>query len=58
MTAVEIDLHPARALFGGALAWPADRAAEVFEAFQAITSGAPPELSLWLSRSRSRAART
>ncbi|MEV4250419.1 FAD-binding oxidoreductase [Streptosporangium canum] len=47
VTAVEFDLHPAPALYGGRLLWPADRAAEVLEAYRAITATAPDELTVW-----------
>ncbi|MEV4188882.1 FAD-linked oxidase, partial [Streptosporangium canum] len=47
VTAIEFDLHPAPALYGGRLLWPADRAAEVLEAYRAITATAPDELTVW-----------
>ncbi|MEQ4715592.1 FAD-binding oxidoreductase [Nonomuraea sp. B19D2] len=50
VTAVEFDLHPAPALYGGRVMWPGTRAAEVFEAFQRITETAPRELSVWFHR--------
>ncbi|WP_328807914.1 FAD-binding oxidoreductase [Nonomuraea antri] len=48
VTAVEFDLHPAPALYGGRVLWPGERAARVVEAFQRITATAPDELTLWL----------
>ncbi|WP_371783548.1 FAD-binding oxidoreductase [Streptosporangium subroseum] len=47
VTAIEFDLHPAPALYGGRMLWPADRAAEVLEAYRAITATAPDELTVW-----------
>ncbi|AWS43362.1 FAD-binding oxidoreductase [Streptosporangium sp. 'caverna'] len=47
VTAIEFDLHPAPALYGGRMLWPADRAAEVLEAYRAITTTAPDELTVW-----------
>ncbi|MFI6499963.1 FAD-binding oxidoreductase [Nonomuraea typhae] len=48
VTALEFDLHPAPALYGGRLLWPAERAPEVLEAFGEATREAPDELTLWL----------
>ncbi|MFI6633085.1 FAD-binding oxidoreductase [Nonomuraea fuscirosea] len=52
VTAVEFDLHPAPALYGGRVVWPGDRAREVFETFREITFDAPDELSVWFNRVR------
>ncbi|MDE3722969.1 FAD-binding oxidoreductase [Nocardiopsis sp. N85] len=48
VTAIEFDLYPAPALYGGRLVWPGARAPQVMEAFGRITAGAPEELTLWL----------
>lgn len=50
VTAVEFDLHPAPALFGGRMIWPGHRTREVFEAFREITAEAPDELAVWFNR--------
>ncbi|WP_433377855.1 FAD-binding oxidoreductase [Streptosporangium sp. CA-115845] len=47
VTAVEFDLHPAPALYGGRMLWPAAQAPAVLEAFRQITAQAPDELTLW-----------
>ncbi|MDP9867569.1 FAD-binding oxidoreductase [Streptosporangium brasiliense] len=47
VTAVEFELYPAPRLYGGRVMWPAERAAEVLEAFREITADAPEELSVW-----------
>ncbi|MGW4352169.1 FAD-binding oxidoreductase [Nocardia sp. NPDC004582] len=52
VTAMEFDLHPAPALYGGLIAWPAERTEAVLDAFRDITAHAPAELTLWLSRLR------
>jgi FAD/FMN-containing dehydrogenase len=48
VTALEFDLHPAPVLVGGRMAWPADRAAAVLDAYRAVTAAAPDGLSVWL----------
>ncbi|MER6947576.1 FAD-binding oxidoreductase [Nonomuraea sp. NPDC000554] len=48
VTAMEFDLHPAPALYGGRLLWPAQQAPQVLDAFRQITADAPEELTLWL----------
>ncbi|MFD0475826.1 FAD-binding oxidoreductase [Nonomuraea thailandensis] len=50
VTAIEFDLHPAPALYGGRVIWPGHRTREVFEAFREITAEAPDELSVWFNR--------
>jgi FAD/FMN-containing dehydrogenase len=35
-------------VYGGLIAWPFERAAEILPAYRAITEGAPRELSVWL----------
>ncbi|MEQ4724661.1 FAD-binding oxidoreductase [Nonomuraea sp. B19D2] len=50
ITSIELDLFELPNLYGGRILWPAERTGEVFEAFRAITAGAPRELSLWLNR--------
>ncbi|GAA1616167.1 FAD-binding oxidoreductase [Nonomuraea maheshkhaliensis] len=52
VTAVEFDLHPAPALYGGRVVWSGERAREVFEVFREITFDAPDELSVWFNRVR------
>ncbi|REE98451.1 FAD-binding oxidoreductase [Thermomonospora umbrina] len=47
VTAIEYALHPAPALYGGRMLWPAARAAEVFAAYREITATAPDELTVW-----------
>ncbi|WP_082681304.1 FAD-binding oxidoreductase [Nocardia jinanensis] len=49
VTAVELDLYPAPALYGGRMLWPVDRAPRVLEAFRTITASAVDELSVWLN---------
>ncbi|MCT9932950.1 FAD-binding oxidoreductase [Planotetraspora sp. A-T 1434] len=49
VTAMEFDLHPAPALYGGRLVWPAARAAEVLAVFREVTAAAPEELAVWFS---------
>ncbi|WP_147124159.1 FAD-binding oxidoreductase, partial [Nocardia neocaledoniensis] len=50
VTALEFDLFELPQLYGGRVSWPADRTAEAFETFTALTTGAPAELSVWLQR--------
>lgn len=50
VTALEFDLFPAPALYGGRVLWPGNRTRAVFEAFQEITASAPDELSVWFHR--------
>ncbi|MFF0634524.1 FAD-binding oxidoreductase [Nocardia sp. NPDC004151] len=50
VTAMEFDLFPAPALFGGLIAWPAARTDAVRAAFREITDNAPAELTVWLNR--------
>ncbi|WP_073266472.1 FAD-binding oxidoreductase [Cryptosporangium aurantiacum] len=47
VTELEFDLFPAPLLYGGRLLWPAERAAEVLEAYRETVAIAPEELSLW-----------
>ncbi|MGN9845744.1 FAD-binding oxidoreductase [Nonomuraea sp. H19] len=47
VTAVEFDLHPAPALYGGRMLWPGDKARDVLEAYREITADAPEELTAW-----------
>ncbi|MEU7767143.1 FAD-binding oxidoreductase [Nocardia sp. NPDC049190] len=49
VTAVELDVRPVPALYGGGLRWPAERAPQVMAAFQEITAAAPQALTLWWS---------
>ncbi|MEU1728576.1 FAD-binding oxidoreductase [Nonomuraea sp. NPDC005692] len=50
VTALELDLHPAPALYGGRVIWPEHRTREVYDAFLEITAEAPRELSVWINR--------
>ncbi|GAA1720849.1 FAD-binding oxidoreductase [Isoptericola hypogeus] len=50
VTSLEIALEPVPAFAGGSLVWPAERAGDVLAAYREVTSSAPRELSLWLSR--------
>ncbi|MEU1203888.1 FAD-binding oxidoreductase [Nocardia sp. NPDC005825] len=50
VTAMEFDLFPAPALYGGLIAWPTARTDAVRAAFREITDNAPPELTVWLNR--------
>jgi FAD/FMN-containing dehydrogenase len=43
-------------VYGGLIAWPFDRAAEILEAYRAITAGAPNELTVWMMLLRAPAA--
>lgn len=43
-------------VFGGLIAWPFERAAEILDAYRRITSSAPPELAAWLVMLRGPAA--
>ncbi|MFK4041103.1 FAD-binding oxidoreductase [Nonomuraea wenchangensis] len=52
VTAVEFDLYPAPALYGGRMLWQGHRAREVFDAFLELTAGAPDELTAWFDRVR------
>ncbi len=47
VTALEFDLHPAPELYGGRMLWPADRAADVLDAYREITATAPDALTVW-----------
>ncbi|MVU77607.1 FAD-binding protein [Nocardia sp. ET3-3] len=50
VTAVEIDLHPAPAVFGGQMIWPGTAAPAVMTAFRDVTADAPDELTVWLQQ--------
>jgi FAD/FMN-containing dehydrogenase len=47
VTAIEFDLHPAASLYGGRILWPADKAAEVLDAYREVTAAAPEALTVW-----------
>ncbi|MGW0802472.1 FAD-binding oxidoreductase [Nonomuraea sp. NPDC002799] len=47
VTALEFDLYPAPALYGGRMSWTADRAADVLDAYRQITAAAPDRLTVW-----------
>ncbi|GAA4258622.1 FAD-binding oxidoreductase [Dactylosporangium darangshiense] len=49
VTALELDLHPAPALYGGRVLWDGAQAPEVLDAFRRITATAPPQLSAWFA---------
>lgn len=48
VTAVEVELHPAPALFGGRLMWPGTLADSVGQTYLDLTESAPIELTAWL----------
>ncbi|HEY3683695.1 MAG TPA: FAD-binding oxidoreductase [Streptosporangiaceae bacterium] len=50
VTALELELYPAPALYGGRVVWPEHRTREVYDAFLEITADAPRELSVWVNR--------
>ncbi|PXX68711.1 FAD/FMN-containing dehydrogenase [Nocardia tenerifensis] len=50
VTAMEFELFPAPAVYGGRMMWPGTRTRAVFEAFQEITASAPAELTVWFHR--------
>ncbi|APA95960.1 FAD-binding oxidoreductase [Nocardia seriolae] len=50
VTGLEFELFPAPGLYGGRIMWPGERLAEVWDAFRALTSQAPDELSVWFQR--------
>ena len=43
-------------VYGGLIAWPFERAAEILRAYRAITAAAPRELTVWLNLLRAPAA--
>jgi FAD/FMN-containing dehydrogenase len=43
-------------VYGGLIAWPFERAAEIYRAYRTITAGAPPELAVWMNFIRAPAA--
>lgn len=47
VTRIEIDLHPAPAVYGGRMMWPIEHMDDVLQAFRDVTAVAPPELSVW-----------
>ncbi|WBB58108.1 FAD-binding oxidoreductase [Streptomyces sp. WMMC500] len=47
VTATEFRLHPAPALYGGQMLWPAARSREVLDAYRTVTAAAPDELTVW-----------
>ncbi|GAB0101250.1 hypothetical protein JMUB6875_02140 [Nocardia sp. JMUB6875] len=49
VTAMEFDLQPAPALFGGRMLWTGDKIADALAVFREITSDAPEELTVWLT---------
>lgn len=50
VTAVEFDLHPAPAVFGGTMVWPGTAAPAVMTAFREVTANAPDELTVWFQQ--------
>ncbi|MFE3194383.1 FAD-binding oxidoreductase [Nocardia sp. NPDC059240] len=50
VTAVEFDLHPAPAVFGGTMVWPETAAPAVLTAFRDVTADSPDELTVWFQR--------
>lgn len=49
VTAVEIDLLPAPALYGGRLVLPGELAGAAFRTFAEVTRSAPDELTVWVT---------
>lgn len=49
VTAIEYDLHPAPALYGGRVVWHGSQAPRVLDAFRRITAEAPDELTAWFN---------
>lgn len=47
VTAVELTLHPAPALYGGRMLWAREHAPAALDVFRQITGTAPNELTLW-----------
>ncbi|HEX3962385.1 MAG TPA: FAD-binding protein [Trebonia sp.] len=47
VTAVDFDLQPVDALYGGRMLWPAEQAARVLDAFREVTATAPDQLTTW-----------
>ena len=47
VTAIELSLFPAPAIYGGRLMWPVSRMREVLSTFRAIAESAPDELTMW-----------
>ncbi|WP_407566071.1 FAD-binding oxidoreductase [Streptomyces sp. 184] len=47
VTATEFRLHPAPALYGGQMVWPAARARQVLDVYREVTAAAPDELTVW-----------
>ena len=53
VTSFEFRLHPVGpAAYGGLVAWPFERAAEILRAYREITARAPRELAVWLNLMR------
>ncbi|MEC3918398.1 FAD-binding oxidoreductase [Nocardia sp. CDC160] len=50
VTAIELDLHPAPAVFGGQMVWPGTTAPAVMTAFRDVTAHAPDELTVWFQQ--------
>ncbi|GAB0103218.1 FAD-binding oxidoreductase [Nocardia sp. JMUB6875] len=50
VTGLEFELFEAPGLYGGRIMWPGERLREVWDAFRALTSQAPDELSVWFQR--------
>lgn len=50
VTAVEFDLHPAPAVFGGRMVWPGTLAPAVMTTFRDVTADAPDELTVWFQQ--------
>ncbi|HEY2297267.1 MAG TPA: FAD-binding oxidoreductase [Jatrophihabitans sp.] len=47
VTAIEVQLYPAPALYAGRIMWPLEMARPVLRAFRAITEHAPDDLTIW-----------
>ncbi len=48
VTSLEFDLVPLPEVYGGMVAWPAERAREVIQAYREWAAGVPDEMSAWV----------
>jgi FAD/FMN-containing dehydrogenase len=57
VTSLTYRLHPVGpTIYGGLIAWPFDRVAEILDAYRELTAAAPRELAVWLNLLRAPAA--
>ncbi|WP_328807630.1 FAD-binding oxidoreductase [Nonomuraea antri] len=52
VTAMEFDLFPLPALYGGRITWPFEQARRVLETYREVTAEAPDELAVWFTALR------